>query len=289
MKKESQMDEHRKKVTAIDRTLMKLLAQRLELAEKIGTYKRERELPIEDPHIEMKKRKERQALARLLKANSRDIETIFSTIVKVARQVQRRSAHESKSTKTEKGMTRVAIMGSQGSFTEEAALAYLKREEISKFELLYPVSAEGVLLALERDEADVGIFPIHNSTGGVVTESIYAASEHQFFIEDMFDVDIRQCLMVRPGTKPEQIIKIMSHQQALAQCRGYINKHFPNAEIVEASDTATSAKFLGSSPKEPHTAVIAPKRCAGLYGLTLLEEGIQDQKNNLTKFIAARV
>ncbi len=284
------MDHLRKKVSAIDRSLMKLLAQRMEIAHEIGEYKRVNELPAEDPHIEMKKRKERQQMARELKANSRDIETIFSTIVKVARQVQRRTAAgEMIDQRKNTGVTRIAIMGSRGSFTEEAALFYLKREGITASELLYPVSAEGVLLALDREEADVGIFPIHNSIGGVVTESIYAASEHHFFIEDLFDIDIRQCLMVRPGVKRSEITKIMSHQQALAQCKGYIKEHFPNAEIVEASDTATAAQFLGMSSKEIHTAVIAPQRCAKLYKLALLEEGIQDQKKNLTTFIAARV
>ncbi len=284
------IDRFRKSISEIDRKLMALIAQRLALAEKVGEYKRVNELPVEDPHIEMKKRKERQLMARELKANSRDIETIFSTIVKVARQVQRRTAAgEMIDQRKNTGVTRIAIMGSRGSFTEEAALFYLKREGITKSELLYPVSAEGVLLALDREEADVGIFPIHNSIGGVVTESIYAASEHHFFIEDLFDIDIRQCFMVRPGVKRSEITKIMSHQQALAQCKGYIKEHFPHAEIVEASDTATAAQFLGSSPKEVHTAVIAPQRCAKLYNLALLEEGIQDQKKNLTTFIAARV
>ncbi len=292
MKKSSRLDLLRKKIITIDEQLMILLSERLEVADQVGEYKRIHELPVEDPHIEMRKRRDRAAfLHKLTKTHTRDVETIFRSIIQVSRDVQRRRALavEMDYKKNEKLLApiRIAVMGSQGSFSEEAALKYCVLHKIKHCSLLYPVSAEGVLHLLEVEKADVGIFPIHNSTGGIVEESIYAASEHNFFIDDLFGVEVSQCLMALPNVKMKDIKTIMSHPQALAQCKGYLKSFFPNAELIEGSDTATSAKYLGENSRQKTMAVIAPVGCAKLYNLNLLEEGIQDQKNNITHFIAA--
>ncbi len=292
MKKPTKLDGLRKKITALDEQIMTLINERLEIADQVGEFKRIHELPVEDPHLEMRKRRDRAAfLHKLTKTHVRDVETIFRSIIQVSRDVQRRRAiaGEMEHIKNEKNWApvRLAVMGSQGSFSEEAALRYCALHKIEHCSLLYPVSAEGVLHLLEIEQADVGIFPIHNSTGGIVEESIYAASEHNFFIDDLFGVDVRQCLMALPGVKKELVKVIMSHPQALAQCKSYIKMNFPNAELIEGSDTATSAKYLGENRTQKNIAVIAPKGCAALYNLNLVEEGIQDQKDNTTYFIAA--
>lgn len=292
MKKTTKLDSLRKKITALDEQIMTLINERLEIADQVGEFKRIHELPVEDPHLEMRKRRDRATfLHKLTKTHVRDVETIFRSIIQVSRDVQRRNAlaHEMKTLAFGKKSTgvRLAIMGSQGSFSEEAALRYAQLHGIHNYSVLYPVSAEGVLHLLEIEQADVGIFPIYNSTGGIVEESMYAASEHNFFIDDLFGVDVRQCLMSLPGVKAKDVKVIMSHPQALAQCKLYIKTHFPHAELIEGSDTATSAKYLGENRSKKNLAVIAPKGCAALYNLQLLEEGIQDQKNNITHFIAA--
>lgn len=284
------LDTLRKKITAIDSELIKLLDERLQYADQVGEYKRLHELPVEDPHLEMKKRRDRAELLRNVSpAHARDIESVFRTIIQTSRSVQRRGAldgvigHDV----IKKNQLRIALMGSQGSFSEEASLFYCKQNKIKDFELMYPVSAEGVLHLLEVERAQVGIFPIFNSIGGIVQESIYAASEHVFFIEDFFGFEVRQCLHALPGVKKSDITEVMSHPQALAQCKGYLAKNFPNAKLTEASDTATSAKYLGTVRNRKDLAVIAPKRCCDLYKLQLLDENIQDMKNNITYFIAA--
>lgn len=291
--KQSKLGLLRDQITQIDSEIMHLLERRFHLAEDVGEYKRAHELPVEDPHLEMRKRRDRaEFLRKLSKAHNRDIEAVFRTIIQTSRSVQRRGALDgvtvdSPTTHNAQAVLRIALMGSQGSFSEEASLLYAKQNKVSDFELLYPVSAEGVLHLLEVERAQVGIFPIFNSIGGIVEESIYAASEHIFFIEDIFGLEVRQCLHALPGVKKEDITEIMSHPQALAQCRDYLKKNFPKAKLTEASDTATSAKYLGTTRKRKDLAVIAPKRCSELYKLNLLDENIQDMKNNITYFIAA--
>ncbi|PJC37152.1 hypothetical protein CO046_02045 [Candidatus Peregrinibacteria bacterium CG_4_9_14_0_2_um_filter_53_11] len=298
-----ELNNFRDEIRAIDLKLIELLARRLEFSHKVGEYKQKREMPVEDPHMEMRKRRERRAELNGL-SGARDIERIFSAIIKVSREVQRRDAlgasapaeegNETSPTfagqSVERAALRLAVMGATGSFSEEAALQYIKNNKIEHHQLLYPVSAEGVFYLLDSRQADIGIFPIHNSTAGLVMESIYAASEHTFVIDDIFDLDIRHNLMVLPGVRKEAISAIMSHPQALAQCKGYLARVFPNVPQIESSDTATAAAQLSSGATlNKNTAVIAPKRCADLYNLELLESNIQDLEINFTQFIAAVV
>ena len=132
------------------------------------------------------------------------------------------------------------------------------------------------------------VFPIENSNGGIVYEAVNAMSKHVFTIERMFDIDIKMNLMVKKGVNPGDIKKITSHPQAIKQCRMYLKRKWGGTELEEYSDTAEAAKDLGSGKIPKTVAVIAPKICAELYNLDLLEEGIQDLKFNFTTFIMAR-
>lgn len=183
----------------------------------------------------------------------------------------------------------IGIAGEKGSFSEEAARSYCEKFNCTtEMELKYLVSVENVLTELENGAIDMGIFPIENSNGGVVIESVHAMAHHVFEIERMFEIDVRHNLLVKPGTKASDIRTITSHDQALKQCRMYLKRTWPSVELKEYADTAVAAKDLGEGTLSDETAVIAPAICADLYGLEILEEGIQDLKFNYTVFIAAR-
>ncbi|HHE65774.1 MAG TPA: prephenate dehydratase, partial [Bacteroidetes bacterium] len=102
----------------------------------------------------------------------------------------------------------VAVAGNKGSFSEEAANHYLSKNKIKNYELAYDIGMDNVLTSLEKNEADLGIFPIENSNGGIVYESVYAMSKHNFDIEKIFEIDIKMNLLVKPGTNPGDIKKI---------------------------------------------------------------------------------
>ena len=179
-------------------------------------------------------------------------------------------------------------MGDRGSFSEEAGELYLKEEGISEAEIVPLVSAENVLKALKNKAIDKGIFPIENSNGGIVIEAVHAMAAHTFEIEKMFELDVHHMLLVKPGTKATEINAVCSHDQALKQCRMYLNKTWSEAEIMPYEDTAKAAEDLASGKLSKTTAVIAPKRSAELYGLEILEESIQDLKFNYTTFVVAK-
>jgi prephenate dehydratase len=180
---------------------------------------------------------------------------------------------------------KIGVSGLEGSFSEEAANYYCHKEKIKDYQLAYLISAENVLQALDKGEIDRGVFPIENSNGGIVYEAVYAMSKHIFNILKIFEIDVRHCLMAKKGVNTADIKKIASHDQALKQCRMYLKRKWPDVEMVQWEDTAKAAKDLSEGKISPDTAVIAPKRAAELYGLDVLEEGVQDLKFNFTTFL----
>ena len=182
---------------------------------------------------------------------------------------------------------KIGIMGAEGSFSEKAAETYIVDQNISDGEIIPLINAETVLGHVEQGIVDVGIFPIENSNGGIVIEAVHAMAKHKFAIERMFEIDVHHMLLVQPGVTASSIKTVSSHDQALKQCRMYLKRAWADAEIEPYADTAKAAADLGSGVLPATTAVIAPRRCAELYGLEILEESIQDLKYNYTMFVVA--
>lgn len=178
---------------------------------------------------------------------------------------------------------RVGISGVPGSFSEEAALKFDPLAEI-----VFLVSVENVLTELEKGTIERGVFPIENSTGGVVIEAVYAMAKHQFEVEKMFEIEVNQNLIVQKGITASDVASVTSHDQALKQCRMYLKRMWPDIELVPYADTALAAKDLAAGVLPKTTAVVASARAAELYGLDILDEKIQDLKFNYTVFIAAK-
>lgn len=186
------------------------------------------------------------------------------------------------------GDMKIGIMGAAGSFSEQAAEQYQRTFlDNQPIEIEALVNAESVLTAVETGTVDRGIFPIENSNGGIVIEAVHAMAAHRFVIERMFELDVHHMLLVRPGTDATAITTVTSHDQAIKQCRMYLRRHWADAAIEVYADTAKAAADLANGTLAPTTAVIAPRRCAKLYGLEILKESIQDLKFNYTSFLVA--
>lgn len=181
---------------------------------------------------------------------------------------------------------KIGIMGARGSFSEEAAQTYMMKEKVAA-DLDYLISAENVLTALEGGQVDIGIFPIENSNGGIVIEAVYAMAKHRFQVEKMFEIEVRMNLMAKKGVNTDAITSIISHDQALKQCRMYLKRRWPGIELVAYEDTAKAAADLAAGKLPETAAVIASEAAANLYDLDILEESIQDLKFNYTSFVVA--
>lgn len=183
---------------------------------------------------------------------------------------------------------KIGVMGARGSFSEEAGNIYAtKYAKFPEYEIVYLLNAENVLSTLEKGGVDIGVFPIENSNGGIVIEAVHAMSKHNFHIEKMFEIDVHHNLLVKKGTTADKITKIVSHDQAIKQCRMYLRRVWPSVEVEVYEDTATAAADIASGKLPPNCAAIASRGAAKLYDLDILEESIQDLKFNYTVFIAA--
>lgn len=185
-------------------------------------------------------------------------------------------------------MTRIAVAGMQGSFSHEAGRLYTTGHHITDAEFVYGIDSAGAFRALKEATAEVAVVPIYNTTGGLVHMTLQAMAQNIFSIEELFELHVKQCLMVMPNVQPDTILRIASHPQALRQCKEYIEEYWPKRELHEYQDTAKAAKDLHDGKLPPTTAVIAPKLSAELYSLQLLGEAIQDDPNNTTTFLVIK-
>jgi prephenate dehydratase len=178
---------------------------------------------------------------------------------------------------------RIAYLGPAGTFTEDALGEVDLGGEGT--ERLRKLSIHDAILAVEEGEADRAFVPIENSIEGSVrntldtlafeTESVAIVGEHDFAVH--------AALLAREEIELGQIAVVLSHPQPLSQCARFLRKHLPDAELREAASTAEAARLVSES-NEPWAAIGAVS-AATLYGCTILRERIEDEDNNVTRFV----
>ena len=172
-------------------------------------------------------------------------------------------------------MARVAFQGERGAYGEMAALQYFPRARLTPKK-----SFQDVFDAAEGGEADYAVVPVENSIEGSVNEIYDLLLQSKMGVIGEVYQRVRHCLIANRGAK--KIKFVHSHPQALAQCRGYLQKK--KLEPVPAYDTAGAAKMVKES-RMLDSAAIASRRAAELYRMEILDEGIEDRKNNYTRFL----
>lgn len=191
-------------------------------------------------------------------------------------------------------MLNIGYLGPPGTFSELAARYYIEekmKNEMSKNEfqgetVLTPFpSLQKVLLAVEKGNITAGIVPLENSVEGAVNQTLDLLA-HNFFkiyFQKEIILAVIHHLLVRPGTKLSSLKQIISHPQALAQCRNYIEKNFPDVETMETSSTAGAVALVAGSD-EP-LAAIGTTLAAKNNGLQVLASNINDYPDNATRFM----
>ncbi len=177
-------------------------------------------------------------------------------------------------------MKRIAIQGIAGSFHEDAALKYFD----DKIEVVECKSFTSVCQLVDADKVEFAVMAIENSIAGSLLKNYQLIRDYHLRIIGEIYIHIQMNLMVSPGVKRQDITDIYSHPVALQQCVEYIEKYFPDARLHEGMDTAASAKMV-SDEKPQNGAAIANLRTAEMYGLEVLETGIETNKRNYTRFL----
>jgi prephenate dehydratase len=173
---------------------------------------------------------------------------------------------------------KVAFQGEPGAYSEQAVFDYfgaVETEPCESFDLVFDSIVSGV--------CNFGLIPIENSLAGSIHQNYDLLLRHELHIIGEYPLRVRHCLIALPGVKKEDIKTAISHPQALGQCAAYLRGLGIRAET--AYDTAGSVKLLKESGAQD-TAAIASRRAAELYGMQILEEGIEDNPENYTRFLA---
>ena len=257
----SDLDTLRKQIDALDTELLRLLNQRATLAKEIGVIKNRASLPIYAPDREMK------LLRSLVERSEGPLRA--ESIRAIYREIM------SSALSLEKSLT-IAYLGPAATFTHEAAIKRFG----SSLHYAPQRSIAEVFSEVSKSRADYGVVPVENSTEGVVTHTLDMFVDSDLKIVSQVVLRISHCLAGRG--RREAIRRLYVHPQTLAQCRGWIQRNLPQAELVETSSNARSAELAST---ERRSAAICGSLAAAEYGVPVLEADVQDNAANATRFL----
>ncbi|WP_456475088.1 prephenate dehydratase [Candidatus Pyrohabitans sp.] len=256
----TRLEQMRKEIDEIDAKLLELLRRRIRIAEQVGRYKLARGMRIEDP--EREKQVISRALAKAEGLSEEFVREIFERIILESKRAQRQG--------------KIAILGPRGTFSEEAALKFM-----SSPHLVLAREIEEIFDLVERGEVEFGVLPVENSLEGSVTLAMELLVKREARVYAEIILDINHNLLALPGVKLAEIRRVISHPQALAQCKGFISSlGVATANYPSTADAAREIK----EKQLRDVAAIAPLAAAKLYGLAVLKEKIQDMNHNQTRF-----
>lgn len=280
------LKEARKNIDAIDKQIVELFEKRMLEANAVAEYKRKTGKAVYDKEREEEKLEHLGQLSSN-EFNKKAITELFSQIMSISRKYQytvlpqtSKLADFKKAEELPVGPdTKVCYFGVPGAHTHQAMEDFFG-EEITGISC---PTFQIVMEAVEQGEADYGVLPIENSSTGGITANYDLLLNYSNCIVGQYVNRIEQCLLALPGVAMEELRTVYSHPQGLLQCSGFLKEH-PELDQIEFSNTATAAKKVAED-RERSQAAIAAKRAAKEYGLQVLKEGIQQEKNNSTRFI----
>ena len=260
------VDDTRRRIDALDDEILRLLNERAKLVEQVGKKKRASARAMHDPE------REQQIYDRLEKKLARTKGSVFPSagIRPVFREII--SACLSLEQKLS-----VAFFGPAGTFTHMAA----RNAFGMAARYVEAATIPAVFDAVASDTTNYGVVPIENSTEGSVTYTLDSFVATDLMIRAEIVMDIPQCLVARHDDL-SKFERVYSHPQALAQCREWIAKHLPRAQVVVSLSTSVAAREAATDDK---AAAICSRLAAELAGLMVVREGVQDRKENATRFV----
>jgi len=281
------LQELRKQIDEIDDGLVRLFQQRMDVSAEIARYKKENNLPVHDPAREREKLYDLSfktnpgresyitALYYLLFELSRaDQERILNQTCALTDQIQ-------KSIRDTEWMfpsrTIIACQGTEGSYSQQAAEKLFDLPSI-----MYCNTFEGVFSAIDHGLCQYGLLPLENSTAGSINQVYDLMMRYPYSIVRSVRLKIDHSLLAKKGVKISDIKEVFSHEQAIAQCAGYLKSL--NCKVTACENTAVASKMVAESGRTD-VAALSSAKCAALYDLHRLADSVQDRGSNFTRFI----
>jgi chorismate mutase/prephenate dehydratase len=252
----------RERIDSVDREILRGLNERARIVQRVGQLKREAGSAVYEPS------RERCIVEALCRANEgpfpdAGIAPVFREIISATRSLEE--------------PVRVAYLGPEGTFSHQAT-----REKFGDNARLVAVqSIPEVFAAVESRKSTLGVVPVENTTEGVVTQTLDALAE--FEVEVCAEVALRVSLdLLSQSERIEDVCRVASHPQPLAQCRRWLDRHLPDAERIETASTAAAAQLAAG---DAAVAAIASPAAASVHGLHTLESALEDRSDNRTRFL----
>jgi chorismate mutase / prephenate dehydratase len=255
----------RQRIDDLDGDILRLISERAACAKRVAEIKTE-----QDPDAAFyRPEREAQVLRRIMALNkgpldSEEMARLFREIMSACLALEQ--------------PVKVAYLGPEGTFTQQAALKHFGESAVS-----LPMAAiDEVFREVEAGAVHYGVVPVENSTEGVINHTLDSFMDSSLRICGEAVLRIHHHLLVGETTRRDKVSRVYSHPQSFAQCRKWLDAHFPQAERVPVSSNAEAARLVKS---EWHSAAIAGDMAAKLYGLSRLAEKIEDRPDNSTRFL----
>lgn len=255
------LEKFRSEIDEIDQKVLDLLNRRVQLAAEIG-----REKLKQGSEIYVAKREE-EVLQRLVKMNKGPLDeaairAIYCEVMSAAIALEKNTV--------------IAFLGPAATFTHQAA----QKKFGASLDYLPLATITDVFKAVEKGDADYGVIPIENSTGGAVFHSLDSLVESDLKIVAQIFLEIQQNLI--SNSPLSEITKVYSKDQALAQCRDWLHRHLPHAACIESDSTSRAVEIARDNPG---AAAIASSLAAEQFKVPIVAANIQDSADNTTRFL----
>ncbi|MHA1266771.1 MAG: prephenate dehydratase [Candidatus Helarchaeota archaeon] len=261
---EKELEELRTEISQLDKKLVQLLDSRAKISKKIGLLKEKLNQPIIDRAREQKVY-EYITSHPLEYLTESQIRAIYKEIIASSRAIQQ-------------GKKRVAYLGPQGTFSDQAAKTYFSQAETDFF-VVNKISE--VFRKVKSQEVDYGIVPVENSLYGSVPDTLDLLLESNLKVCGEIILRICHNLIVLKEMPLSAIQIVLSKDQAFGQCRQFLDENLSHAEFVETKSTARAVELLSNYE---NAAAIGTELAAEIYGGIILAKGIEDNPNNYTRF-----
>ena len=255
----------RQRIDQLDSDILRLISERASCAKQVADVK----LADDPTTVFYRPEREAQVLRRIMALNDgplddEEMARLFREIMSACLALEQ--------------PIKVAYLGPEGTFTQQAALKHFGESAIS-----LPMAAiDEVFREVEAGAVNYGVVPVENSTEGVVNHTLDTFMESSINICGEVVLRIHHHLLVSENTRRDKVSRIYSHPQSFAQCRKWLDAHFPHAERVPVASNAEAAKLVKT---EWHSAAIAGDMAGKLYGLERIAEKIEDRPDNSTRFL----
>lgn len=265
---EQELQALRVRIDSLDSKILELISERARCAQEVGKVKLA-ELKEGEQAVFYRPEREAQVLKRIMELNKgplddEDMARLFREIMSSCLALEQ--------------PLQVAYLGPEGTFSHAAALKHFGQAVKAKS----MAAIDEIFREVVAGAVSYGVVPVENSTEGAINHTLDSFLEHDIVICGEVELRIHHHLLVGENTKTDHITRIYSHAQSLAQCRKWLDAHYPNVERVAVSSNAEAARRVKG---EWNSAAIAGDMAAQLYDLSVHAEKIEDRPDNSTRFL----